>query len=241
VGDDLVVESWPGKGSFKNPEKRGVTLNETKILIVDDHTVLRKGLRLILEGEQGIMVVGEATRGSEVVEMCGSLKPDVVLLDLTLPDQNGLEVLKELKEKWPVIKVIILTMHDDEAYLKRAIQGGANGYILKNAAATDLIFAIKIVLRGEMFVDPALTKTLFAAIRSREATAHARKKPLSDREKQVLQLVALGYTSQDIAGVLAISAKTVESHKSRIKDKLDITRRSDLVKHALSDGLLDEE
>jgi two-component system, NarL family, response regulator NreC len=227
--------------SLKYPEKRGVTLNETKILIVDDHAVLRKGLRLILEGQRDIRVVGEAARAGEAVGMCSSLKPDVVLLDLTLPDKNGLEVLKELKEKWPAVKVLVLTMHDDEAYLRGAIQGGANGYILKNAADTDLIFAIQIVLRGEMFIDPALTRALFEAIRSKEGAIHAKKKPLSDRERQVLQLVALGYTNQDIADDLVISVKTVESHKSRIKEKLDLTHRSDLVRHALSEGLLEEE
>lgn len=216
-------------------------MNKIKILLVDDHAVLRKGLHLILDGQDELKVVGEAARGEEAISKCCSLKPDIILLDLSLPDKSGLEVLKELKIKCPHVKVLILTMHEDEAYLRDAIKGDANGYILKKAADTELISAIRAVIRGEMVVDPALTKSLFQSIYPAKNEKRTNKQSLSQREKEVLKLVALGYTNQEIAENLIISIKTVESHKARIKEKLDMTRRSDLVRYAMAEGLLEEE
>ncbi len=215
-------------------------MKNIKILLVDDHVVLRKGLRLILEGQEGIRVLGEAEKGQEAIDKCCTLKPDVILLDISLPDKSGLEVLKELKKKCPFTKVLILTMHEDEVYLKDAMQSGVDGYILKKAADTELVSAIRAVVRGEMVVDPALTKNLFKSL-YQQNEPKGEKQPLTPREKEVLRLVALGYTNQEIADDLIISIKTVETHKFNFKEKLGLKRRSDLVRFAIREGLLQEE
>ncbi|RJX23700.1 MAG: DNA-binding response regulator [Dethiobacter sp.] len=220
-------------------------MDKIGILIVDDHAVLRTGLRLLLDSQKDMEIIGETGSGMEALGMAADLKPRVILLDLSLDDINGLEILSELKAIDPYIKVLVLTMHDDEGYLHKVLEGGGDGYILKKAADIELITAIRAVNRDEIFLDPSLTRAVLRSIynsNNRDAQEHSGDEDiLSNREKEVLKLVALGYTNKQIADQLVVSIKTIESHKARIREKLNMNYRSDLVKYAIQKGILSKE
>lgn len=213
----------------------------TRILLADDHAILRAGLRLLIDGQPGLTVVGEASDGLEVVARAGELNPDLVLLDLNMPNLDGLSALRALKQQNPDMRVLILTMHDDVSYLQEALQMGASGYVLKKAVDSELLMAISAVLRGETYVHSAMTQKLLQKV----IPESSHKQPgdlwdtLSDRETDVLRLVALGYTNAEIAGELYISVKTVETYRARGMEKLNLQTRAQLVKAALERGLLD--
>lgn len=218
-------------------------MTETTVLIVDDHAVLRSGLRLLLDAQPDLAVVGEAGDALTGLNLARSLQPDVVLLDITMPGQSGLDSLPALGRLAPASRVLVLTMHDDEGYLRRALQAGAAGYVLKKAADSELIAAVRAVARGEVYVHPALTRELLRDILPARA-AEGTDDPwlaLSEREREVLTLVALGHTSAEIAERLALSAKTVETYRARGMDKLGLRSRAVLVRFALSRGLLADE
>ncbi len=219
-------------------------MEKITIFIVDDHAMLRTGLKLLLNAQDDLEVIGETGSGREALQRVSELQPRVVLLDLTLEDMNGLEILEELKRMTPEVKVLILTMHDNESYLHQALENGGDGYILKKAADIELLTAIRAVHRNEIFLDPSLTKavlkSLYNGYRKEQAESDS-KELLSVREKEVLKLVALGHTNKQIAEKLLVSIKTVESHKARLREKLNMHYRSDLVKYAMEQGLLNEE
>lgn len=218
-------------------------MDKITILIVDDHAVLRTGLKLLLEAQKDMKVVGETGSGKEALQMAEDLKPRVILLDLSLDDLNGLDILLELKNIDGQIKVLVLTMHDDEGYLHKVLERGGDGYILKKAADIELLTAIRAVNRDEVFIDPSLTKVILKNIYNthrKESIEEEEKEILSNREKEVLKLVALGYTNKQIANKLLISIKTVESHKARIREKLNMNYRSDLVKYAIEKGMINK-
>ncbi len=203
------------------------------VLVVDDHAVLGKGLSMLLNSQEDIEVCAQVGRASEALESCRNQQPDVVLLDLSLPDKQGHEIIQDLKDCCNA-KVLALTMHEDEAYFKRVIEAGGDGYILKKAADDELISAIRSVYQGELVVDKAFTKILINYYKNQDGKVRSdHKHDLSDREKEVLQLIALGHTNKEIAEKLYISIKTVETHIARIKDKLDLKRRSELVRYAM--------
>ncbi|MCG0278838.1 MAG: response regulator transcription factor [Thermanaeromonas sp.] len=213
--------------------------NKIRILLADDHAVLRSGLKLLLHNQPDMVVIGEARDGQETIELCKTLKPDVLLLDLNMPAKTGLQALEELKNT--KTRILILTMYDDVAYLRQAVEWGAAGYILKSAADTELISAIRAVAQGASYYDPALMKTLVEYVVNREEKQVTPKKEadqLSEREKEVLRLVALGYTNRQIAEELTISIKTVEAHKANIREKLKLKGRAELVRFAIEQGLL---
>lgn len=213
--------------------------SKIRILLADDHTVLRSGLRLLLHSQPDMTVIGEARDGNETVELCKILKPDVVLLDLNMPGKTGLQVLEELKDT--KTRILILTMYDDVAYLRQAVEWGAAGYILKSAADTELISAIRAVAQGASYFDPALMKSLVDYVvnsKEKKPTSKREIDHLSEREKEVLRLVALGYTNRQIAEELTISIKTVEAHKANIREKLKLKGRAELVRFAIEQGLL---
>ena len=211
-----------------------------KILLADDHAVLRAGLRFLLNAEEDFVVVGEAADGEEVLTKIKALAPDLVLLDLTMPKMNGLECIEQLIERVPQIKILVLTMHDDEGYLKAALRAGAKGYVLKKAADIELLAAIRTVARGEMFIYPSMaTAIVYQMVNPPEPIPKEKKlKNLSEREGEVLQYLALGHTNQEIADILHVSVKTVETYKSRVMEKLELHKRAELVRYALENGII---
>lgn len=217
-------------------------MNKIRLLVADDHAVLRAGLRVLLNAQPDMEVVGEAGDGQEAVCKARELKPDIVLLDITMPGKGGLEVIAEIIEENPGIKVLVLTMHDDESYLKKVLKSGASGYVLKKVADTELLSAIRSIARGEMFLDSSMARVLVSELFSKTSvTAENESVPLTEREKEVLRLIALGYTNQEIAAHLVLSIKTVETHKARIMDKLGLRKRSELVRYALKKGIINQE
>jgi two-component system response regulator NreC len=210
-----------------------------RVLIVDDHAVVRSGLRLLLDAEDDIEVVGEAGNAREAVFETRSLKPDVVLVDIVMPGESGIEATPALLKEAPGAKVLVLSMQDDPRYVREAFGAGASGYVLKEAADAELVAAIREVAGGGNYVHPALGARLVAA--EAEAQARAESDPLSDREREVLRLLALGHTNQEIAKMLYISVRTAETHRAHIMQKLRLSTRAELVHYALAQGLLEED
>ena len=210
-----------------------------RVLIVDDHAVVRSGLRLLLEAEEDIDPIGEAGSAQEAVFQARALKPDVILLDVVMPERTGLDVLPQLMHENPDVKVLILSMQDEPRYVREAFAGGASGYVLKEAADTEVVAAVREVAAGGRYVNPELGARLVAA--ETEAAKAADADPLSEREHDVLRLLALGYTNQEIAKQLYISVRTAETHRAHIMQKLRLQTRADLVAYALERGLLEAE
>ncbi|GBC99646.1 Oxygen regulatory protein NreC [bacterium HR17] len=210
-------------------------LDRIRVLIADDHAILRDGLKALLAAETDMEVVGEAATGKEALRLVRELKPHVVLMDISMPDMTGLEATEVIKKSYPEVKVIALTVHEHETYLRRMLQVGADGYVVKRAAADELVRAIRAVMRGGVYLQPELAQTVV-----KKRTEQSMPK-LSEREWQVLRLLAMGYTNQQIAQRLFLSVKTVETYRSRIADKLGLKTRAELVKFALQHNLLAEE
>jgi two-component system response regulator NreC len=210
-----------------------------RLLIVDDHQLVRSGLRRLLEAEEDFEVEDEAGTAYDAVRLARLHKPDVILLDVVMPDGNGIDAIPEIIEASPETKVLTLSMQDDPSYVRHAFAAGAKGYVLKEAADDELIAAIREVAKGGNYVDHQLGSRLAAY----DASAMAAKEadPLSDREREVLRLLALGYTNQEIAKQLYISVRTAETHRARIMQKLRLTTRAELVRVALERGLLAED
>jgi two-component system, NarL family, response regulator NreC len=211
-----------------------------KILLVDDHAVVRMGLKMLLNTNPEMEVIGEASEGNEGIKKALKLKPDVVVMDLSMPHgKDGLSATTELKKLKPEINILILTMHDDEEYLFRAIQGGASGCILKSAPHDELMSAIESVANGDAYLHPSATKRLMEEyLGSVKNDGNDTYNLLSDREKEVLTLIAKGYSNKEIAEQLVISVKTVETHKGNLMEKLQMKTRPELVEYAVRKGLL---
>jgi len=203
---------------------------KTRILLADDHPMLRAGLAMLIEAEADLAVVAEAADGIEAVEKARALKPDIVILDLTMPRLSGLEALREIRRDCPETKILVLTMHDDPAYGRTVLGAGAMGYVTKKAADRELLLAIRTVRAGRPFVDLTQAEEMLP-----------RRTPLSQREQQVLTELAHGFTHQEIADRLAVSIKTVATYLARHSAKLGLHRRADLVTYALEIGLLTHE
>jgi two-component system response regulator NreC len=209
----------------------------TRVLIVDDHAVVRSGLRLVLEAEDGIEPVAEAGTARDAIFEARSVKPDVILLDVVMPDQSGLEIIPTLLKENPDTKVLVLSMQDDPQYVREAFGAGASGYVLKEAADNEVVAAVREVASGGRYVHPELGARLVAA--ETEERRRAEEDPLSERESEVLRLLALGHTNQEIAKKLFISVRTAETHRAHIMQKLRLSSRAELVRYALERGLLD--
>ena len=209
-----------------------------RVLIVDDHAVVRSGLRLVLEREDDLEVVGEAGNADEGVRVARLEKPDVVLLDVVMPGRSGIEAAAEVIEASGGAKILVLSMQDDPSYVREAFAVGASGYLLKEAADVEVVQAIREVAAGNRYVHPALGARLAQA--EVDAMKKSADDPLSDREREVLRLLALGHTNQEIAKELFISVRTAETHRAHIMRKLGLSTRADLVRYALANGYLEE-
>lgn len=212
-----------------------------RIVLVDDHAVLRAGLTALLNAEADMTVVGEAGDGAASLPVVADRQPDVVLLDINMPNMGGLDALGELRKVAPKSRVLILTMHDDQTYLRQALAQGAAGYVLKQAADTELLTAIRTVYHGGAFLHPSHAQALLSPnpiAASGPSSTSDDISILSERELEVLKLIALGHANKEIAEMLYLSVKTVETYKTRIMEKLNLTSRAALVRFALKHGLL---
>jgi two-component system response regulator NreC len=218
--------------------------HKIRVMIVDDHAILRAGLRMLVNAQTDMEVVSEAPDGEKAVQQVKETKPDVTLLDLTMPRVGGMKALQGIAQNCRETRVLVLTMHDDPAYLRSALAAGASGYLLKRAVDSELIAAIRAVHRGGVFVDPRLASILVQDVLAKKGTKAAPTQPisiLSDRELQVLGLVARGYTSAQIAKQISVGVKTVETYRSRFAEKLGLRTRSDVIRFAVQMGLLTPE
>lgn len=209
------------------------------VVLVDDHAVVRSGLRLLLEAHDDIEVVGEAGNAKDAVFRARAFKPDVILLDVVMPGESGIEVLPRLLKESPETKVLVLSMQDDPSYVREAFAAGAQGYVLKEAADEEVVTAVREIAGGARYVHPALGARMVAAEAQERAAAES--DPLSEREREVLRLLALGHTNQEIAEQLYISVRTAESHRAHIMQKLRLATRAELVRYAITHGLLAED
>jgi two-component system, NarL family, response regulator NreC len=208
-----------------------------RVVIVDDHALVRSGLRLLLEAEEDVTVEDEGGNAEEAIRLARLHKPDVVLLDVVMPGQSGLDAVPAILEAAPKTSVLVLSMQDDPSYVRQAFAAGAHGYLLKEAADSELVAALREVARGGRYVHPTLGARLAAT--EADAEARAAADPLSDREREVLRLLALGHTNQEIAKMLYISVRTAETHRAHIMQKLRLATRAELVRYALHQGLLE--
>jgi len=215
-------------------------MSRIRLLLVDDHEVVRSGLRMLLENEAGLVIEGEASNGGQALELVEKLNPDVVIMDITLPDISGIDATRQIKRSHPNVAVVALTIHEDQQYFFEMLQAGASGYVPKRAAPDDLITAIQSAYRGEMYIYPSLAKLLVSDFLSRSGENDAKEamSGLTPREQEVLAHLAEGKTNDEIANLLTISAHTVARHRENLMGKLGLHSRSELVKYAIRKGLI---
>ena len=216
-------------------------MNQIKVFVAEDHTIVRKGIRSLLEAEDGIEVVGEAQDGREAVEKVRKVRPDVVLMDIGMPGLNGLEATIQIKKACPEVKVLVLSMHTDEQYVQHVLQAGASGYLVKQAAEAELMVAINAVKKGRKYLSPEISGEIVERY-LRQSPAEGADDDyliLTGREREVLQLVAEGKTNKEIAVLLKIGVKTVDSHRTHIMSKLQVNNAAELVLHATRMGLIE--
>lgn len=211
-----------------------------RVLLAEDHTIVRKGLRSLLDDEADIQVIGEAEDGRQAVEEVERLLPDVVLMDITMPGLNGLEAARRIKKRFPEVKVVVLTMHANEEYIFQVLRAGASGYLVKQAAPAELVWAIQAVHRGDSFLSPSISRKVIEDYTRRAEATEVRDSfdRLTGREREVLQLIAEGHTNREIAELLHLSAKTVETHRAHLMGKLDIHNVAELTQYAIRRGVI---
>jgi two-component system, NarL family, response regulator NreC len=211
-----------------------------RILLADDHPIVRQGMRSLVETQKDLMVVGEASDGLQAVQLVEKIKPDILILDLMMPSLNGMEVLRHIQESTPETRVIVLSMHSADSYVIKAMQNGASGYIVKETGPSELIQAIRNILAGEIYLSPILTVRQDAIfVETGDKTLKDPYDLLTRREVEILQMTAEGRSSNDIGGKLSISPRTVEIHRSRLMKKLALRNQSELIRYALKRGLMD--
>jgi DNA-binding NarL/FixJ family response regulator len=215
-------------------------VDKIRILLADDHTILRDGIKSLLENDPNIVVVGEAENGHAAVKLACQLEPDVVLMDIAMPILNGLEATRQIKRDVPKVKVLILSMHDDDAYIQQALTYGAMGYILKDASASELLSAIFTVHKGEAVLSPPITRLVIEDyLRWGGIQNNSTYNGISPREHEVLQLIAEGYNNKEIAKILSIAIKTVQTHRSNLMKKLDLHDNGELIKYAIQKKIIE--
>jgi two-component system response regulator NreC len=210
-----------------------------KVLIADDHAIVRAGLRALIGAEAGMELVGEAAGGYEAIALVEKIRPEVLVLDISMPDLDGISVTRNIRPRFPDLRILVLTLHEDEALLKEAIKAGAAGYILKRAAETELISAIQAILRGDLYVDQSMVRALLGESRQAPTLQSSSVETLTLREKEILKLIVEGYTNRQIGEHLVISIRTVEGHRANISDKLGLHSRVELVRYAREHGMIE--
>lgn len=213
-------------------------MTRTRILLVDDHAIVRAGLKLLLESQPDFSVVGEAAGGQEAIRAVKEMRPDLILMDVAMPGVNGLEATRRIKAEHPKVQILALTMHENEQYFFQMLHAGAAGYVIKGAPPEDLIEAIRSVTRGEAYLSPPLTRRLLDDYLGRVKEGLPADDPLTEREREVLRLIAEGLTSKEIADRLNISPHTVERHRANAMTKLDLHNRAELIRYAIRKGLI---
>ncbi len=211
-----------------------------RVLIADDHIIVREGLRALLQSQPDIEVVGEATNGEDTVAKTAELNPDIILMDITMPGMNGLEATRQIKQDNPKVKILILTMHEGDEYFFKILEAGASGYFVKGGSSSELISALHAVCRGDVFLYPTMAKKLLGDYLQRVKSGQDRERydGLTSREREILKLVAEGHNNQEIASRLFLSPLTVQTHRSNIMAKLKLHSRMDLTKYAIKHGLI---
>jgi len=219
-----------------------VTKNTLRVLIVDDHTIVRQGLRKLLEAEGDIEIVGEASDGREAVTKATDMQPAVVLLDISMPGLNGLEAVRQILKRSPKTRVLVLSMHKNEAYVLQALRNGASGYVLKEAASEEIVTALRALGRGESYLSPSISRVViddYLRINSGgESTARSLYESLTAREREIFQLLAEGLKNHEVAERLHVSVKTVETHRAHVMEKLGLNNIAELVKYAIEVGII---
>lgn len=213
-------------------------MTKLRVFLADDHAIVREGLKALINGQTGMEVVGEAADGRTACAKVKEILPDVVVMDLSMPELNGVQATRELCSQCPTVKVLALTVHEERSYLRDLIEAGASGYVLKRSAAEDLVHAVQVVARGDVYLDPSVTAAVLGKLARRGPPSDSSSLDLSERETEVLQLVAQGHSNREIAGRLKISIKTVATYKARSMEKLGLTGRADIVRFALQKGWL---
>ena len=214
-------------------------MTKLRVFLADDHAVVREGLKALINAQEGMEVVGEAADGRTACTRAEKIRPDIVVMDVSMPLLNGLEATRELRARCPDVKVLALTVHEERSYLRDLIEAGAAGYVLKRSAAEDLVHAVQVVARGDMYLDPGVTAVVLGRL-SRARLNDGASPDLSDRETEVLKLIAAGHSNKEIAARLKLSVKTVETYKARSMEKLRLTGRADIVRFALDQGWLQD-
>jgi DNA-binding NarL/FixJ family response regulator len=217
-------------------------MNEIRVLIAEDHKTVREGLKMIIEAEPDMTVIGEAGNGNEAVRLARQLVPDVVVMDISMPELNGIKATTDVKKAAPEIKVLTLTRHTDKAYLRELMESGVDGYVLKQSESDELLRAIRTVAGGGNYLDPAISDKVFDIVTAKQSKQRGelREAILSDREAEVLRLIARGYSNKEIAAQLETSVKTIESQKAVAMQKLNISGRNEIVSYAILQGWLRE-
>lgn len=218
-------------------------MNKLHIFLVDDHAALREGLRLLIDAQPDMEVTGQAGDGRSALQKITDCTPDIVVMDVTMPDLNGAQTTERLKERCPAVRVLALTRHGDQGYMRRMFEAGASGYVLKRAAVEELVVAIRTVAAGGTYVDPSLAHLVMNTYVGRQAIDREQNEPfthLNDRERSVLRLIAWGHSNKEIAAEMGLSVKTVEYYKARSMEKLDLHSRTDIVRYALGQGWMEE-
>ncbi len=227
---------------MESPVSRSETImGKIRVLICDDHTILREGIRLLLNSQPDIEVVAEAVDGREAVEKARAVKPDVILMDIAMPFLNGLEATKQIRRDNPNARVLVLTMYESDEYVAQMLEAGAAGYVLKKVAGSELVYALRAVYQGEAFLYPSITKRLVEDYLRRVESGQERDTfdGLTDREREVLQLIAEGHTNKEIADLLNLSVRTVQNHRAHIMEKLGMHDRGELIKYAIQKGIIE--
>lgn len=212
-----------------------------QILLVEDHEIVREGVKLLVDSQDDMQVVGEAANGETAIKKAAELQPDIIVMDVSMPELNGLKATKRIKKIHPNIKILTLTRHTDDGYIQQLIQAGASGYVLKQSAPNELINAIRFVAEGKSYLDPALTERVMGGYLSQStARKNAAKVQITDRETEVIRMIAWGYSNKEIAEKIQLSVKTIEAHKANAMRKLGMSSRIDIVRYAILQGWMED-